>query len=690
MNQFSNIIALLSIFFFPTVYVRGEDGANLWLRYVRIENAQVRKAYEEQFQHFMPLQADGELKEIVEEVNLAIAGMIGKQPKQTEKLLDGTLVCGVYEHSPLLQKLISSADLKNLKNDGFLIRHLVSNKRNVTVVTSNSAAGVMYGAFYLIRCMQVHENLKKVDITSNPLVRLRMVNHWDNPNGSIERGYAGKSIFNWEELPVTNQRLKLYCRSLACHGINGVVINNVNASPKMLTTEYMVKYAGLADLFRKYHIRLFISANFGSPELLGELKTADPLNSEVESWWKSRVNELYRLIPDFGGFLLKADSEGQPGPNKYGRTHSEGANMLAKLLKPRGGLVIWRAFVYGNNLDPDRAKQSYQFFKPLDGEFLDNVILQVKNGPMDFQVGEPVHPLFGALPKTNMMIEFQTTQEYTGQQVHLNYLVPHHSQVLLHDTYGKGKGSEVFKIINGELFNYTHSGITTVINFGDNANWTGHHLAQANIYGYCRLAWDPTLNVDDITTDWIRITFGHDPEVIKTIKSMLDNSYRIYESYTSPLGIGWLTDGKHYSPAPHIRAKNYHMSGPKGLGYDRTSKTGSAYTSQYFEPLRSIYESVQSCPDEHLLFFHHLSYNYILKNGKPVIQHIYDSCYDGVRQVEELISQWNTIESKIDQQRYQEVMERLKVQLSEAVKWRDSLCQYYYSLSGIKDSKGRF
>ncbi|MGB3618469.1 MAG: hypothetical protein WBA12_10130, partial [Catalinimonas sp.] len=516
----------------------------------------------------------------------------------------------------------------------------------------------------------------------------RMLNHWDNLDGSIERGYAGRSIWNWQALPQIEPRYVDYARFLASIGINGTVINNVNASSEMLRTEYIDKYKSLADLFRRYGIKLYVSANYASPIEIGGLPDADPLNPAVAEWWQKKTDEIYLAIPDFGGFLVKADSEGQPGPYMYKRTHAEGANMLAECLEPFGGVVIWRAFVYGVSTD-DRAKQAYDFFRPQDGQFAENVILQIKNGPIDFQVNEPVHPLFGAMPRTNQMLELQITQEYTGRQIALNYLVPFWHRVLHFDTYREGRGSEVRKVVDGSLFGQQRVGICGVANIGADTNWTGHHLAQANLYGFGRLAWNPELSVDEITDEWIRLTFGNEPKSRGIINNMLMQSHRIYAMNQVPFGTGYFFNSDRINPAPTRSRLVAHKSDTLGVGFDRTTESGSGYVALYAAELARRYENPATTPERELLFFHHLPYTHTLRSGKTLIQAIYDYQHEGVKESEWLIEEWRKLDSSVDSLRFTGVMDRLKQQKKYSEKWRESITSFFYTLSGIDDKNGR-
>lgn len=442
-----------------------------------------------------------------------------------------------------------------------------------------------------------------------------------------------------------------------------------------------------------------MSVDFASPIELGNLSTADPLDKSVAKWWRDAATEIYHFIPDFGGFLVKADSESRPGPFTYGRDHAEGANMLASALKPYGGVVIWRCFVYNCKQDwrdtkTDRANAAYDNFMPLDGQFLDNVILQIKNGPMDFQVREPVSPLLGGLRNTNQIMELQITQEYTGQQKHVCFLVPQWKEILDFDTLSKGKGSTIKKIIAGEVHPQEHCGIAAVSNIGNDLNWTGHQLAQANLYGYGRLAYNPDLSAEGIAEEWVRLTFSSNDIVVKTICDILLNSWQTYEKYTTPLGIGWMVNpNHHYGPNvdgyEYSHWGTYHRADLFGIGVDRSIETGTGFAGKYIGENAQMYNSIDSCPEELLLFFHYVPYRYMLKSGKTLIQHIYDSHFEGVAQVKEFKKQWLSLKAHIDEERFSNVLNRLDVQIKDAIEWRDVVNTYFYRKSGIPDEKGR-
>ncbi|MDY7221594.1 alpha-glucuronidase family glycosyl hydrolase [Halalkalibacterium halodurans] len=675
---------------------RGETGYETWLRYEEITDSALLTQYRAYFQT-IEIKGDSPIIESAkEELMQGLRSLLGVTPKclsatgEQASCLIGT-IADVAE--------VSQAIKERLREEGYAIY----SEKGRLVLVGKTETGVLYGTFHLLRLLQMRDHLHDLRIVENPRNQLRMINEWDNMDGSIERGYAGGSIF-FEHNKVTNnlQRIKDYARILSSIGINAIAFNNVNVheeETKLITRKFLPDVAKVANIFRQYGIKTFLSINYASPIQLGKLETADPLDEKVRAWWKETVADIYRYIPDFGGFLVKADSEHRPGPFTYGRNHAEGANMLAEALAPFGGIVLWRCFVYNCLQDwrdrkTDRARAAYDHFKPLDGLFHDNVVLQIKNGPMDFQVREPVSPLFGAMPKTNQMLEFQITQEYTGQQKHLCYLVPQWKEILDFDTFANGKESPVKSIVDGSQYDYKVSGITAVSNVGNDENWTGHLLAQANLYGYGRLTWNPNLSTEEVTTEWTRATFGDDEEVIQTIHEMLLQSWLIYESYTAPLGVGWMVEpGHHYGPNvdgyEYSVWGTYHYADCHGIGVDRTVATGTGYTAQYFAENYELYEHLETCPDSLLLFFHHVPYTHKLKSGVTVIQHIYDTHFSGAEQAEQLLESWRSLEGKVDSERFQQVLERLEHQAEHAKEWRDVINTYFYRKSGIPDEKKR-
>jgi alpha-glucuronidase len=682
------------VFLFFSTLAFPETGYKGWLRYLPVKDKKLAGLYRENCSTIFLAGESEILGSALAELKIGITGMLGIEPKLLSSADKNCLVIGTIELITPSVCRFSEKEKLDLSQEGFIIK----NTGEQLIIASKSEAGVLYGIFRLLRMMQTGEAIPETAILENPKIKLRLLNHWDNPGkippgtSSIERGYAGSTIFKWEDLPALNDRYRDYARLLSSVGINGTVINNVNTAKnglegwKLLTPEYLPKLKALAGVFRLYGIKLFISVNFFSPILISGLKDADPMNPEVKLWWKNKVAELYSEIPDFGGFLVKADSEGEPGPIKYGRTQAEGADLIADALKPFGGLLIWRAFVYGKKeLSSDRACQAYQVFKPLDGMFADNAVVQIKNGPIDFQVREPVSTLFGAMPGTDQILELQITQEYTGHEMHVCYLVPQWKEILGFDTYVKGQGSSVARIIEGDLFNYKYSGIAGVSNIGADKNWTGHPLAQANLYGFGRLAWDPDLTTESITHEWILQTYGNSEKVISVLKDILLTSWRNYEDYTSPLGVGLMCASDHFNPDPAGRI-SYHKADRFGVGFDRTMATGSGFTGQYSALSGSVYEDLLTCPDEFLLFFHHVPYSYKLRSGKTVIQHIYDSHNEGVERVKEYITEWETLSEIIDRERYDEVLEKLNRQLHYAEEWRDSVNNYFLRLSEIEDA----
>ncbi len=674
-----------------------------WLKYYRLEAEQLSKEYKTILKELVIKENHPIMQNAINELKTGLLGILGLKPavsaapKGSEYLMLGTL-SGNSE----LAALLGAAE-EQLCDEGFIIKLLEENNKRKLLVAGKTAKGVLYGVFTLLRLIQTGAELAQLSRIENPVNQLRIINHWDNIDGSIERGYAGTSIFYTRNKIKSNlTRIKDYARLLASVGINSIVINNVNVhkyETLLITDKYINEVAKLNSIFRDYGIKLFLSINFASPLTMGELTTADPLDNEVRAWWKARAEFIYSHIPDFGGFLVKADSEGRPGPFTYGRTHAEGANMLAEALRPYGGLVIWRCFVYNCQQDwrdrtVDRARAAYDNFMPLDGAFAENVLLQIKHGPMDFQVREPVSPLIGGLTKTNQVLELQITQEYTGQQRHLCYLVPLWKEVLEFDTYAKGQGTSVKKIISRKVFNNSFGGFAAVTNIGEDMNWTGHQLAQANTYGYALLAWNPELSAEEIAESWIRLTYSNNPKVISTIKAMLMGSWKTYENYTSPLGIGWMVNpNHHYGPNvdgyEYDRWGTYHRADLKGIGVDRTVSNGTGYAGQYHKEVAEMYEDPEKCPEELLLFFHHIDYNYRLKTGETLIQHIYNTHFKGVEEVEALIEKWKSLRDSVEEDVYTHVLSRLEGQLSHSKEWRDVINTYFFRKTGIPDELGR-
>lgn len=564
---------------------------------------------------------------------------------------------------------------RRLGKEGYTIR----TSEGKTVLEAATEQGLLYATYHLLRLQAEGADCTRLDIQEKPAFDIRVLNHWDNLDGTIERGYAGRSLWKWEELTDSvSARYREYARANASVGINGTVLNNVNASPEILSADYLQKVRKLADVFRPYGIKVYLSVNFASPMKLGGLSTADPLDEEVARWWEEKVQEIYGLIPDFGGFLVKANSEGQPGPCDYGRTHAEGANMLAEALKPYGGIVMWRAFVYSPS-DADRAKQAYLEFQPLDGRFRDNVMVQVKNGPIDFQPREPYSPLFGAMPHTPLMVEFQITQEYLGHSNHLAYL------------------ATMWK----EFYHYVQpsslKGVAGVVNVGDHVNWCGHDFAQANWYAYGRLAWNPDLSAEEIAREWLAQTFTTDRRFVEPMTQVMMESREAVVDYMMPLGLhhifAW---GHHYGPEPWCEVPGaradwlpsyYHQADKEGLGFDR-SRSGSDAVSQYPDSLARVFDSLEQCPEEYLLWFHHVNWNQKLRSGRSLWDELCYKYQKGVDEVRAFQRIWKDMQPYVDAERYQAVAERLDIQARDAVWWKDACLEYFRTFSKKKYPEG--
>jgi len=584
--------------------------------------------------------------------------------------------------------------------DGFYLKTVARRGAKYWLIVGADDRGVLYGTFAFLDRIAQRKDVSALDDSQSPSSPIRWVSQWDNLDGSIERGYAGRSIF-FEGGTVRPDltRAARYARLLASVGINGCAVNNVNADPRILRPEFLSQLARVADAFRPWGVRLALSVDLGSPMSAGGLNTFDPIDPQVVTWWKKTVDGIYQQIPDLAGFVIKADSEGRSGPSQYDRSAADAANVMARALRRHRGVLMYRAFVYDHHLDwrdrkADRAKAAFDYFHALDGKFDDNVVLQIKYGPMDFQVREPASPLFGAMRQTNEAIEIQVTQEYTGQQRHLCFLVPMWKEILDFDMHVNGP-TPLKQVVSGKVWHRPLSGYNAVVNVGDDQDWLGHPLAMANLYGFGRLAWNPELSSEQIAEEWTRMTFGNDARVVKTISAMLLSSWRIYESYTGPLGAGTLTDilGSHYGPGVVSSEQNgwgqWHRADAHGIGMDRTIATGTGFIGQYSPPVQKLYEPLTECPDELLLFMHHVPYTYVLHSGKTVIQHVYDSHYEGAEQAAELAVQWESLRGMIDDERYADVLKHLRYQAGHAIVWRDAVVNWFYQTSGIADAPGR-
>ncbi|PTY07043.1 alpha-glucuronidase [Opitutaceae bacterium EW11] len=683
--------SLLTLLLFAVAVLRGEDGYRLWLRYEPISNPALRHSAAEALGTVVCPASSPTLQAARDELQLALPSLLDASPAFADMAgnASSALLVGTPESLPELQELNLGDALKPLGNEGFLLRDTKVAGRRRIVVAANSDVGALYGVFALLRHLQTNEPLDGLNLLSAPKIQRRLLNHWDNLNRWVERGYAGLSLWDWFNLPdYVSPRIRDYARANASIGINGAVLTNVNANAQVLTPPFLDKVAALAGTLRPYGIRVYLTARFSAPVELGGLKTADPLDPSVRAWWKDKVAEIYRAIPDFGGFLVKANSEGQPGPQAYGRNHADGANLLADALAPHGGIVMWRAFVYDQNVPDDRAKQAYTEFKPLDGQFRDNVVVQIKNGPIDFMPREPFHPLFGAMPKTPLGLELQITQEYLGASIHLVYLGTLFKEALAADTHAEGPGSTVARVVDGSLDRHALSVIAGVANTGNERNWTGHPIAAANWYAFGRLAWDHEATPDAIADEWIRMTFSNDPTLLSTLKPVLLESREAAVDYSMPLGLHHLmARDHHYGPGPWVdggradwTAPYYHRADAAGIGFDRSS-TGSKALDQYAPPVRDEWENLPTCPEALLLWFHHVSWDYRMKSGRTLWDELCLRYQHGVDSVRSFQKAWDTLEPKVDPARFLHVQALLRHQERDAREWRDSCILYFQTFS---------
>lgn len=660
-----------------------EDGYELWLRYRRVDDTHLLHTYRTAFTHVVtPDDPTGPERSAAQELTTGLSGLLGKVIRQHSRILrDGAVVIGTPSSSPLVAHHVDPNELAALGPEGYVLTTTRIAGRNVILVASSGPSGVLYGAFHLLRLVQTRRPVHPLRVVEKPANPLRMANHWDYRDRVVQWGYVGRSIFRWDDLPELDPRYTDYARALASIGINASVVNIINAEYEFLTTSMIQRLASLAGVLRAWGVRLFLSPNFFSPRALGGLPTADPLDPAVRAWWRDKVDEIYATIPDFGGFLVKADSEGQPGPLTYGRTHADGANVMAEALRPHGGIVIWRAFV-GHEAGGDLLRAAYDIFTPLDGDFADNAIVQVKYGPLDFQIREPAHPLFGAMPQTNLMLELQITKEYTGSVRHLVYLPPLWKEIYDFDTHANGPGTTVADVVSGQASNSSVGGVAGVMNVGSVTNWTGHHLSAANTHGFGRLAWDPALDPAELAEEWTRMTFGHDRELISTLSRMLLSSREIYESYTAP-GMCGMTGRNDPTPEWGIGV----LPDATHIGFDRTVATGTGSVEVYPPPVVEQFGQRDTCPDELLLFFHRVPYSYRRPSGETVLQTIYDSYFTGVEEAKGLRAQWRSLRAFVDERRYREVLERLDDQVAHATLWRDRMVSHFFARTTVLDER---
>lgn len=672
--------------------VRAEDGYRLWMRYVPLEPA-LAADYRMRLGEVVAPDRTPTQRAARDELQRGLTGLLGRAPHARLKAAAGPAVAlGTPQSSTVIAPF--REEIEALGEEGYLLRRARSGGRDVLLVAARRDIGVLYGVFHLLRLLQTGASLDALDVRQSPRLRLRVLNHWDNLDGHVERGYAGRSLWDWQTLPEwRDPRYTDYARANASLGINGTVLNNVNASAQSLAPGYLIKAATLADLFRPYGIRVYLSARFSAPIELGGLDTADPLDPAVQRWWRDKADEIYARIPDFGGFLVKANSEGQPGPQDYHRSHADGANLLADALAPHGGVVMWRAFVYAHDVPADRATQAYIEFAGLDGAFRPNVILQVKNGPIDFQPREPFHPLFGAMPGTPLMMEVQITKEYLGFATHLVYLGPLYEEVLQSDTRAHGERSTVAQSLTG---------IAGVANIGTDRTWSGSHFDQANWYAYGRLAWNPQQSSRAIASDWAAMTFSPAPEVVQPIVEMMMTSREAAVNYMTPLGLHHLmARGHHHGPGPWVdggpradwTSVYYHRADRDGIGFDRTAR-GSNAVAQYAPEVAARYDDLAQVPEPLLLWFHHVPWDHRMASGRPLWDELVGRYSQGVRQVQAMQSTWAALAPVergsaplrampgVDAQRHAHIAAFLRIQLREAQWWRDASVAYFQSVSG--------
>ncbi|HVY38344.1 MAG TPA: alpha-glucuronidase family glycosyl hydrolase, partial [Polyangia bacterium] len=675
----------------PATPPADEDGSQLWLRYPKVSLPSRLAEYQAAIVQIVKAGTSATLQAAQSELSKGLSGLTGATiPVVDQPTAAGAVVLGTPTSSTIVQSLALGATLTAAGAEGYVVQATTVGGKAAIVVAGNTDVGVLHGAFALLRHLQCHRPLAGLSLSGAPKVQRRILDHWDNLDGSIERGYAGKSLWQWSSLPNTlSQRYTDYARANASIGINGVVLNNVNADPQILSSTYLTKVAALATAFRPYGIAVYLSAQFGAPKAIGGLSTADPLDSGVKQWWATLADSIYQKIPDFGGFLVKANSEGQPGPADYGRTHADGANMLAAALAPHGGIVMWRAFVYKDD-GTDRIGQAYTEFKPLDGKFNSGTMVQVKNGPLDFQPREPFHQLFGAMTKTPLALELQITKEYLGEDTHLVYLGTMWQETLQSDTYAKGQGSLVARVVDGSLTSASVSAMAGVAGIGSDANWMGSHFNQANWYAFGRMAWNPDLSAQDVADEWIRQTFTNDPVVVAPVTQLMMNSRQNCVNYMEPLGlVHMMGSGHHYGPAPWVSDQTPANANPtyfekadaNGIGFDRTS-TGSNTVAQYAAQVASTFGTRSTTPDDFLLFFQHVKWDdKVASSGRSLWEELVYRYSLGVDAVQTMKDQWAMVKGRIDTKRFNDVTGFLQTQHYEARWWRDACLTYFSSLN---------
>jgi alpha-glucuronidase len=670
-----------------------EDGYELWLRYRRLADPTLLASYQAALKSVVVAQATPTLQLAEQELERGLNGLLEVTLSRSPQLREqGGILIGTPQSSAQIAALPLAQTLPELGPDGYVVQSTSVEGKPAIVIAGNRDVAVLYGTFAFLRHLQTFGALANLSLQSAPKVQRRILDHWDNLDRTVERGYAGASLWEWDALPAAiSGRYRDYARANASIGINGAVLTNVNANAQVLTPVYLAKVKAIADELRPYGIAVYLTARFSAPIEIGGLASADPTLPDVQAWWRAKVQEIYAAIPDFGGFLVKANSEGQPGPQDYGRSHADGANLLADALAPHKGIVMWRAFVYSAGSPTDRVREAYDEFHPLDGRFRPNVMIQVKNGPLDFQPREPFSPLFGAMPHTPVALELQITKEYLGQDTHLAYLGPLYEEVLRSDTYVAGPGSTVAKLIEGKLQGQKLTAIAGVSNVGTDRNWTGSHFNQANWYVFGRLSWDPEASSRDIAEEWVRQTFSNDPDVVGRVTGMMMESRQALVNYMTPLGlVHQMATHHHYGPGPWVSDQRraewnptyYARADAQGIGFDRTA-SGSNALAQYASQVGELFANRATVPDDYLLFFHHLGWSEKLRSGRTLWNELVERYSAGVRAARGLGTSWAGVRGKIDDQRFHEVAAFLKIQADEARWWRDASLDYFGSLSGM-------
>jgi alpha-glucuronidase len=700
MNLRNAIVMSTSILLGIASFARAENGAAGWLRYAPLQ-PQAAQQYRDVPRRVLAITSTPVAKTAANELIRGLHSMLREDVQSVSgpsalSAGDAFVIGTPAEIRELIPAWKATGDISE---DGFSISRIAAKGSVLWVIAGGADRGELYGVFHILE--QIAQQKPLSQDAESPSSPIRWVNQWDNLDGSIERGYAGRSIFfDGGHVRADLTRVSEYGRLLASVGLNGVAVNNVNSDLRTLEPEMIHELARIADAFRPWGVRMSLSIDLSSPQVVGHLATFDPVDPDVAAWWKAKVDEIYKEVPDLGGFVIKADSEGRVGPSKYGRTPAQAANTVARALKPHGGVVLYRGFVYNNHLDwndlkADRARAGYDNFHALDGTFEPNVVIQIKHGPIDFQVREPVSPLFAALEHTNQAIELQITQEYTGQQRHMVFLVPMWKAALDTDLRAQNRPTPVKEIVEGKSFHQPLGGFVGVANVGLDDNWLHHPMAMANLYGFGKLAWNPDLTSDQIVDSWTRLTFGNDPKVVSTIDALQRDSWHVYEQYTGPLGIGTLTNilGIHYGPGIESAERNgwgqWFRADSKGIGMDRTVATGTGYIGQYPPELATVYESLATCPDDLLLFMHHVPYAFLLHDGRTLVQYIYDSHYAGAAAAATYPDRWQQLHGLVDDELYNQTLDLFTYQAGHAIVWRDAVSRWFQRISGIPDQLGR-